>query len=436
MKSRSRVLVGSPAMIVLRLATLWAGCLSACGPLPGEPEVGMTASALVQSSDASPAVGQNGSDGRLLFAYTVDNNGQRDIFGRLMLADGTPVSNAFVISNSPLDEFGPSVTGGNGKFLVSFTRSFGSTDSDPETVLVDSASGAVGPELGLDTSFDTLHRDARCVIVSAASFHCVYRSDSELLGLDLASNGVVTNRQTIAARPIIRKPSLTFSPPAGRFLVAWNSSFTEDIELAVRSSGSNAWQFPSTASWPRQVCGTANCINSGDNVSVTWNPVTRKFAVAIVNDLNSGGWVEGLILPDTCSTTACALTRSRVCASASGCTETFHLAEKASLGDVAIAPAGRNFVIAYVHDDTNAVTESSLSIVGMDETGLRLQTTPLAVQPSPVRNPLVMNGSFVGAGLQAVLAHRVTFDSLTTTPVKMAVITNQGSVTGVWGVAQ
>jgi len=79
--------------------------------------------------------------------------------------------------------------------------------------------------------------------------------------------------------------------------------------------------------------------------------------------------------------------------------------------------------------------DSSLSIVGMNETGLRLQTSAVAAQPSAVRNPLIMSGSMVGTGTQAILGFRLTMDSVPMMPVHMAMVDSQGAVTGAVGVA-
>jgi len=437
MKTQHRKLhfVNSRPFASLGAIALAISSVAACDvPPEGAVPIESSEKAFIQTSLVAPAVGRNNSDGRLLFAYTVDNNGQRDIMGRMMTASGSAVGPAFVIANTNLDESAPAVAGGSGKFIVTYTTTFSGTDTDPQGAIVDSATGVVPSRFSLDTSFETLHSEARCVVLSTTTFHCVYHSESELFSLDLNSSAAITNRQTIATRRFIQSPSLAFSSLAGRFIVAWNSMFTEDIEIATRAASSNVWETPSRSTWPKEVCSETNCINSGDRVSVAWNVLTRKFGVAIGNDLGFGGRVEAFILPDTCSSTSCAAIRSRICASPTGCTETFRLAENSNLGDVAIASSNRNFAIGYVFGSTDS-DDSSLSIVGMNETGLRLQTSAVAAQPSAVRNPLIMSGSMVGTGTQAILGFRLTMDSVPMTPVHMAMVNSQGAVTGAVGVA-
>jgi len=402
MKTQHRKLhfVNSRPFASLGAIALAISSIAACDvPPEGAVPIESSEKAFIQTSLVAPAVGRNNSDGRLLFAYTVDNNGQRDIMGRMMTASGSAVGPAFVIANTNLDESAPAVAGGSGKFIVTYTTTFSGTDTDPQGAIVDSATGVVPSRFSLDTSFETLHSEARCVVLSTTTFHCVYHSESELFSLDL-----------------------------------WNSMFTEDIEIATRAASSNVWETPSRSTWPKEVCSETNCINSGDRVSVAWNVLTRKFGVAIGNDLGFGGRVEAFILPDTCSSTSCAAIRSRICASPNGCTETFRLAEKSNLGDVAIASSNRNFAIGYVFGSTDS-DDSSLSIVGMNETGLRLQTSAVAAQPSAVRNPLIMSGSMVGTGTQAILGFRLTMDSVPMMPVHMAMVDSQGAVTGAVGVA-
>ena len=408
----------------------------------------LSSQAFILPSVTAPAVGRDPSTGMLLVAYTKVVSGQRDIFTRLMNANGSAAGAEVRITDASLEDFDPSVAGGNGQFLVSFTRAFSSSDSDPMGSLVSASTGnALGVSFNLDSSSNTLHGDVHAVFIpSQTRFLSVFRSETVIFSKEVLTSGASQNQQTVATRPNsagVRRLTLAHSPTSLRLLLGWTNVRTESVELATRLTTETVWSNPSQTTWPQRsscsdslgpVSDRPNCLAQGEFVSVAFN--AGKFGVAFGNDSNVGANVQAVLLPETCRPGPgnCTATLSRKCASSTGCVETNKLFDANdpatpanSLGSVAIAGANQNFAIAFLHEQ-GSPDGGRLSVVGMNGTGQMLATSVVATQPSAVKDPFIMNASLVNNGNQAALSYRLTFDTIASTPVQLAVMNDQGSV--------
>jgi hypothetical protein len=113
------------------------------------------------------------------------------------------------------------------------------------------------------------------------------------------------------------------------------------------------------------------CIEGGDRPALAFNNQLRAFGLAIADDLNDQSRVEGFLLPDTCSSDTCDLSKvgddddNRLPESE----RERSLAVVDRVASVSIAPVDKGFVVDFAYGGEGPFHPAAQGTIVFDGTG-------------------------------------------------------------------